>query len=171
MPFRPDELLGYDALGASLVTDAYPGAAALGGLATALEAAAHEHCVVVACDLPFLSPRLLRWLADQPRDYDVLIPRLTGERRQGSGFIFQTLHAIYGKSCLPAIERQLRAGNRQVIAFFPDVTVRTIELDQIQTLDPSHRSFFNANTPEAAAEARRLLDAAEDGTDSSNRRY
>jgi molybdopterin-guanine dinucleotide biosynthesis protein A len=154
-PDRP----GYDALGARLVPDAYPGAAALGGIATALEAATHGHCLVVACDLPFLNPRLLRWLADQPRDYDVLIPRLPGESRQGRGAVFQTLHAVYGKGCLPAIRRRLAEADLRVVGFFDEVLVREVTVDEVRSLDPELRSFFNANTPEAAAEARRLLDA------------
>jgi len=154
-PERP----GYDALGARLVPDAHPGAAALGGIATALEAAAHEHCLVVACDLPFLNPRLLRWLADRPRDYDVLIPRLPGESRQGRGAVFQTLHAVYGKGCLPAIRRRLDEGDLRVVGFFDEVRVRPVDEGEVRALDPELRSFFNANTPEAAAEARRLLDA------------
>lgn len=154
-PDRP----GYDALGARLVPDAYPGAAALGGIATALEAATYGHCLVVACDLPFLNPRLLRWLADQPRDYDVLIPRLPGESRQGRGAVFQTLHAVYGEGCLPAIRRRLAEDNLRVVGFFEEVLVREVTVDEIRPLDPELRSFFNANTPEAAAAARRLLDA------------
>jgi molybdopterin-guanine dinucleotide biosynthesis protein A len=95
-------------------------------------------------------------MANQPRDYDVLIPYLPGESRQGRGFIYQTLHAIYGKGCLPAIERRLAAGRKQVIGFFDDVRVRPIDEATVRTFDPELRSFFNANTPEALAAARAM---------------
>lgn len=150
----------YAAFGVPVVPDRYPDAGTLGGIATALHAASHAHCLVVACDMPFLDARLLRWLVDQPRDYDVLVPRLRGESRQGGGFVYQTLHAIYAKTCLPAIERRLAAERRQVIGFFADVAVRAVDEDAVRAIDPHLRSFFNANTPEAADEARRLLDAA-----------
>ena len=153
-PDRP----GYGALGVPVVPDRFEEGGTLGGIGTALATASHEHCLVVACDLPFLSGPLLRWLAARPRDYDVLIPRLPGESRQGGGLVFQTLHAIYAKRCLPAIERQLVAGRRQVIGFFPEVRVEAVDLEAVRAIDPDLRSFFNANTPEAAAEARRLLD-------------
>ena len=147
----------YARLGVPVVPDRYPDGAALGAIATALAASAHDHCLVVACDMPFLSLPLLRWLAAQPRDYDVLIPHLPGESRQGPGLVYQTLHAIYSRRCLPAIERRLAAGERQVIGFFADVRVRAVDEATVCRLDPDLRSFFNANTPAAAAEARRLL--------------
>jgi molybdopterin-guanine dinucleotide biosynthesis protein A len=70
--------------------------------------------------------------------------------------VYQTLHAIYGKSCLPAIEARIAREELQVVGFFDDVAVRTIDLPEIRALDPDGRSFFNANTPEALAEASRL---------------
>jgi len=147
----------YGRFGVPLVADRFGDGGTLGGIATALATARHDHCLVVGCDMPFLSVALLRWMVDQPRDYDILIPRLPGESRQGSGFVLQTLHAIYGRACLPAIERRLRAGRRQVIGFFDDVRVRIVEPETVRRFDPNLRSFFNANTPAAAEEARRLL--------------
>jgi molybdopterin-guanine dinucleotide biosynthesis protein A len=151
----------YGRYGVPVVPDRYPEAGTLGGIATALAAATHEHCLVVACDMPFLHPDLLRWLADQPRDYDVLVPRLPGESRQGGGLVYQTLHAIYARSCLAAIESRLAAGERRVISFFPEVRVREIELATVRRLDPELRSFFNANTPETVAQAREWLEQSE----------
>jgi molybdenum cofactor guanylyltransferase len=147
----------YEQFGARLIPDRIPGSAALGGIATALANAKHEHCLVVACDMPFLNVELLHWMANQPRDYDVLIPHLSGESRQGSGFVYQTLHAIYSKACLPEIERRLAEGNRQVIGFFDNVRVKPLAEAQIREYDPELRSFFNANSPEAVDQARLWL--------------
>ncbi len=148
----------YAGFGVPVVPDRYPEGGTLGGIATALGAARHEHCLVVACDLPFLDPALLRWMALRPRDYDALVPRLPGESRQGTGLVYQTLHAIYGRGCLAAIEGRLAAGRRQIIGFFDEVALRPIDEAEVRRIDPGLRSFFNANTPEAAAEARRILD-------------
>lgn len=153
-----NERPGYGEFGVSVVPDRFPESGTLGGIATAIGEAAHAHVLVVACDMPFLNVGLLRSMAEAPRDYDVLVPRLPGESRQGSGFVMQTLHAIYGQPCLPAIERRLLAGRRQVIGFFEDVRVRTVELDEVRRFDPALRSFFNANTPEAAEVARHIIE-------------
>jgi molybdopterin-guanine dinucleotide biosynthesis protein A len=144
----------YDQFGVRLIPDRFPGSAALGGIATALAEAESDHCLVVACDMPFLNVEVLKWMANRPRDYDVLIPYLAGESRQGSGFVYQTLHAIYGKACLPEIESRLAEGKRQVIGFFDKVRVVPIAETQVREMDPDLRSFFNANSPETVEQAR-----------------
>jgi len=149
--------------------DAYPGAGALGGIYRAIAAAAHEHCLVVACDMPFLSVPLLRAMAVQPRDYDVLAPFLplaeTVENRQGGpGGVYETLHAIYGRGALPAMREQLEAGRYKIVGFFPRVRVRAFPVAAVRRHDPELRSFFNVNTPARLAEARALLAAGITGT-------
>ncbi len=56
------------------VPDLFPEAGSLGGIYSALQAAAHDVMLAVATDMPFLSLPLLRWMLAQPRDYDVLLP-------------------------------------------------------------------------------------------------
>jgi molybdopterin-guanine dinucleotide biosynthesis protein A len=152
----------YEPFGARIAPDEHVGVGALGGIHAALRHAEHQHCLVVACDMPFLHPGLLARMASEPRAYDVLAPLLPGESRQRTGgLVYQTLHAIYGKSCIGPIEEELAAGNRQVVGFFSSVRVRTLELSEVQRWDPALRSFFNANTPEALATARRLANELE----------
>jgi molybdopterin-guanine dinucleotide biosynthesis protein A len=144
----------YARFGVPVAPDIHADIGPLGGIHAALSHAAHDHCLIVACDMPFLSAGLLHRMASEPRDYDVLVPVLPGESRQGrEGGVLQTLHAIYSKRCLPRIGSRIRDENRQVIGFFDDVVVRTIEIDEIKTWDPELRSFFNANTPETLAAA------------------
>src|SRR3712207_295781 len=97
-----------------------------------------------------------------PIYYDVLVPLIPGESRQRSdGLVFQTLHAIYSKQCLPFIEKRIVEGKKQVVAFFGDVRVRTLDLDEVTRWDPDLRSFFNANTPEALRVAAEVSALAE----------
>ena len=152
----------YEEFGAPVVPDLRPDIGALGGIQAAIASSAHDHCLVVACDMPFLSLPLLRRMADEPRDYDVLVPLVPGESRQRSdGLVFQTLHAIYGKQCLPFIEQRIIEGRKQVVAFFEDVRVRTLDIAEIRRWDPDLRSFFNANTPEALRAAAQIISRAE----------
>ncbi len=152
-----DERLQF--LGLRTVSDAYPGTGALGGIYSAVAAAAHPHCLVVACDMPFLSPSLLRAMAAEPREYDVCAPYLVvGENRQGGGRgVYETLHAIYGRAALPAMREQLTLGNYRIVGFFPHVRVRPLPEATLRQHDPALRSLFNVNTPERLAEARALL--------------
>jgi molybdopterin-guanine dinucleotide biosynthesis protein A len=147
----------YAQFGARVVPDTYRDVGTLGGIHAAISQGTHEYCFVVACDMPFLNTALLAHMARTPRDFDVLVPMLPGVSRQGGhGVVFQTLHAIYSKQCLPPIERQIASGNRQVVGFFQDVRLRTVGEDEVRAFDPTLRSFFNANTPQLLAEARRM---------------
>jgi molybdopterin-guanine dinucleotide biosynthesis protein A len=161
----------YAALGLPLrtVPDAYPGAGALGGIYSAVAAAAHDHCLVVACDMPFLAVPLLRALAAEPRDYDVLAPYLpvaagAANRQSDAGGVYETLHALYGRGALPAMREQLDAGRYKIVGFFPRVRVRAFPVAAVRRHDPALRSFFNVNTPARLAEARALLAAGITGT-------
>ena len=153
----------YETFGARVVPDLHPQIGALGGIQAAVTWSAHEHCLVVACDMPFLSLPLLRRMVSEPRNYDVLVPLIPGESRQRrDGLVFQTLHAIYSKQCLPFIEKRIAAGNKQVVGFFEDVQVRTIDVADVMQWDPDLRSFFNANTPEALLAAQVSVQAEHD---------
>jgi molybdopterin-guanine dinucleotide biosynthesis protein A len=155
----------YERFGTRVVPDLIPGGGALAGIHAGVHHARYDHCLIVACDMPFLNVALLQWMASQPRDFDVLIPLIPGESRQSrNGFVFQTLHAIYGKQCLPAIEARAADGNRQVIGFFESVRVRPISLEAILLHDPERNSFFNANTPEALALAAQIFSDREPET-------
>jgi molybdenum cofactor guanylyltransferase len=161
-----DDRPRYAALGARVVPDLSRHVGALGGIQAAIAWSAHEYCLVVACDMPFLSLPLLRRMAAEPRDYDVLVPLIPGESRQrNDGLVYQTLHAIYSKRCLPFIEKRIAEGRKQVVGFFDDVRVRTLDVAEISRWDPHLRSFFNANTPEALLIAAQVSAQAERDAD------
>src|SRR3954452_6025229 len=109
----------YASFGAPVVPDLHPDVGALGGIQAAITWSTHEHCLAVACDMPFLSLPLLQRMVSEPRNYDVLVPLIPGESRQRrDGLVFQTLHAIYSKECLPFIEKRISEGKKQVVGFF-----------------------------------------------------
>ncbi|MEA3345751.1 MAG: molybdenum cofactor guanylyltransferase [Chloroflexota bacterium] len=130
----------YPLPGARLVADIYHGCGPLGGIHAGLAAASNFHSLVVACDMPFLNIRLLRYIVKRASGYDVVIPRL--------GTYLEPLHAIYSRDCLKSIERQIEAGNFRVSDLLSEVRVCYVEGDEIERFDPQHLSFFNINTPE-----------------------
>lgn len=148
-----------DFLGTRTTPDQIPGAGALGGIYSAVAAAEHDHCLVVACDMPFLNPALLGAMAALPRDYDVLAPLLPvrEHRQRTTGGVYETLHGIYGRAALPAMRERLEAGEFRIVGFFPAVRVVAFPIERIRQFDPDLRSFFNANTPERLAEARAAM--------------
>ena len=101
-----------------MVPDLVAGKGALGGIHSAVHHAATPHCLVVACDMPFLNAGVLRYLAEQRAGYDVVVPSVHGRS--------QPLHAVYGKACLRPIARRLETARLNVVSFFPDVRVREV---------------------------------------------
>jgi molybdopterin-guanine dinucleotide biosynthesis protein A len=136
----------YAAFGDRCVPDVYPGVGTLGGIHAGLRAAAHDLVLVVACDMPFLNPDLLAWFVD------------TAGKTNGGGRAdlivlkhedgVEPLHAVYRRSCLPAIEATIRTGERCAFAFYDQIVVRYVSPAEIATLDPTLRSFRNLNTPD-----------------------
>ena len=143
--------------GARVVKDVLPGFGTLSGIHAALTGAMHQHCLVVACDMPLLNPAVLAYLAAQPRDYDALVPQTPGVSRQGnSGQIYQTLHAIYARTCEAPIAAQLASGNQRVVDILATLCVRVPDRNAILALDPQELTFMNTNTPDGLDEARAL---------------
>jgi molybdenum cofactor guanylyltransferase len=140
----------YAYLGLPMASDKTPGAGALAGLHTAMEAAHGERVLVLACDMPFVNVPLLKHLLELSVDVDIVVPRWQD--------ILQTLHAVYRRSaCLPAIEQVLEQGLKRVISFYPQVEVREVSEQEILRFDPGGLSFFNVNTPEELQEAERII--------------
>jgi molybdopterin-guanine dinucleotide biosynthesis protein A len=136
----------FAALGHPLVPDRYGEAGAFGGIATAVAATRGELTAVAACDMPWPSAAVYRLLLETARGFDVVIPKIADE--------FETMHALYRRTCLPAMERALARGDRRVISFFPDVRVRSVGAAELRAVDPELRSFTNLNTPADLERAR-----------------
>ena len=137
------------ALETRFVPDEEPGAGALMGVYSGLKAVVHDSAFAVACDMPFLSIPLLRYMLPKSGSYDVVVPRL--------GEFLEPLHAIYDKRCLPSMERLLARGRKQIIAFYDEVEVHYIEEEEIARFDPLRLSFLNVNVPADWQRAQELL--------------
>lgn len=139
----------YAEFGLRLVPDVYPDKAALGGIYSVIAAAQHPRVVVVACDMPFLNTNLLQYLIDVAPAADVVAPLIAPPHPE-------TMHTIYHKRCLPAIEPRLQADKLRVTGFFDAVSVRYVLPTEIIPFDPHFHAFTNINTPQAYEQARFL---------------
>jgi molybdenum cofactor guanylyltransferase len=138
----------YTFLGLPMVADVYPDHGSLGGIYSGLRAAG-EIAFTVACDMPFLHPDVVRLVVARAGEGDVVIPRV-GEQ-------LETMHAAYGKACLPPIEERLRAGRLKIVGFFESVRVVEIgEMEVARFRDPAV-AFMNVNTPDELERARALV--------------
>lgn len=144
------------------VPDRYPGAGALGGLATGLGLSS-GWSIAVACDMPLVAPALFAWLTEHARSpgeagtdedgdprWDAIVPVTEGYP--------QPLHALYHRRCLPAIEAMLARRNLRIAELYDAVRVRYVPEQKLRRHDPELRSFFNVNTPQDWQRALALIE-------------
>lgn len=134
--------------GTRKVSDLVAEAGVLGGIHGALRASNASHVLVVGCDMPFLNVDVLRFMIDETGDSDVVV---LGHDQP------QPLHSIYGRACLPMIERQMGMGDFKASGWFEQAVMRSISPAELRRFDPEMLSSFNMNTPEDLAFARRRV--------------
>jgi molybdopterin-guanine dinucleotide biosynthesis protein A len=115
---------------------------ALGGIHGALTACEREWALIVACDLPFVTPDLFARLAGLAPGFEAVVPL------QSDGFL-QPLCAMYRVDpCLHRCEQLIKAGERRPLRLLNSVRTRRVSFDELSDLDDSARFFDNINTPE-----------------------
>ncbi len=138
----------YADLPAQVVPDLIPGRGALGGIHAGLATMRHGKAVVVACDMPFLSLSLLRYMVVMSSGYDVVSPRVDG--------FFEPLHAVYSARCVDPIAQLIAEGPRRVVDLYRQVRLREVTEADVRLFD-ADLSFVNVNTREEWAEVQRLI--------------
>jgi molybdopterin-guanine dinucleotide biosynthesis protein A len=129
--------------------DLVPDCGSIGGLYTGLRQALTEHVFLVACDMPFLNPEVIRYMVRLKSDVDIVIPRLENG--------LQPTHALYSRRCLPVVEEMVRSRRVKIqdIVSHPSLHVRLITESELFEIDPEGRSFLNVNTPSDLESARK----------------
>jgi molybdopterin-guanine dinucleotide biosynthesis protein A len=129
-----------------VVADVRPGMGSLGGIYTAVvEAPAPVVCV--AWDMPFVTPEMVRALADGLAEWDAFLPESDGRRG------VEPLCAAYGPACAAAIAASLEVGDLRAIGFHRAVRVGRLPLEAVRRLGDPARLFFNINTADDLARA------------------
>lgn len=136
-------------LGLKPVPDLIRGGGPLSGIHAALMAARYDKCLVVACDMPFISSALARYIYQKAEGYDVVVPR--------QGTYLEPLFAIYCKTCIKTIEESLRALRYKIVNFYPRVMVNYVDEEELRAFTGNGKIFFNINTPEDLEKTRNIL--------------
>lgn len=131
----PEEYAG---LGLPMTGDLIPGKGPLGGIHSGLVASPCEMNYVTACDMPFITPELVRYLIEvtRPKD-DVVVPVVRGYP--------EPLSAVYSRRCIPFIEKSLIEEHLQIKYFYRFVSVHYLNEEEIAPLIEEN-TFFNINT-------------------------
>ncbi len=134
-----------------LVADVYPQWGALGGLHAAVTACRRDWAIVVACDLPLVTPELLARLASLREGYDAVVPIQPDGRPQ-------PLCALYRAApCARWATELIETGRRRPLDLLDRVKTRWVAFEEIANLAQAERFFVNINTPDDYYGAIRVL--------------
>jgi len=126
-----------------IVADEWPGRGPLGALATALRATDAPWVLLVACDMPFTQPALIREIARLAlTSPGVEVVTLRGPRG------VEPLHAAYSRACLPLALERLAGDDVSLRGLLAAARVAEVSPEEARRLDPDDLSAFNANMPE-----------------------
>jgi molybdopterin-guanine dinucleotide biosynthesis protein MobB len=140
-------------LGLPVVTDALQVRGSAVGIYTALLASPTDRVLCLACDMPFVTPDLVRRLVEGSAGFDVYVPR--------HGPYYQPLCAVYAKSATDAYERFLDEGGRRIFSVYSQVNTGYLEVGDGRFGDPDDL-FMNVNSPaDLEVACRRVLNERE----------
>ncbi len=130
----------YGFLGLPVVADVFKGQGPMAGLHAAMLHFPRQRFLLLACDMPNLCEGLLRLLVASLEGFDAVIPCT----RDG---VAHPLCAVYARTCMQAIEENLRRGEntaREILAH-PKLNVRRLD---IAGAGFGEAALANLNTPE-----------------------
>ena len=138
----------YAHLGLPIHPDRRPRLGPLGGLYTALSTTAAP-VLLLACDLPFLTPDFLRHLIDRRGPHQVVVPHTVAG--------LQPLCALYEPSCLAAVEAAIQAGQFGMRDLLSNLSLDLVKEKDWRPYDERDLLFANLNSPEEYERAQAAL--------------
>lgn len=126
---------------ASLVVDRRKAQGPLVGALTGFEGAQGEYSLLLPCDTPFVSNRIMLFLLDLCINKNAVIPRWP------SGYIEPLQAAYHTKSALTAAKNALEEGKLDLQSMIARLRgVRYVSTMVLQQMDTKLLTFFNINT-------------------------
>jgi len=151
-----------------IVTDKWPGEGPLGGILTALYHAedmsralslapgmaeeARTHCLILSCDMPFMSRAWLVFLTERAirSKAEVIVPK--------SNNGLEPLCACWRTDAASDIQRTFDRGVRKVTEAMKRLRMEVLDESVWKRFDSDGRLFWNMNTPEDYEEARAIFE-------------
>jgi molybdopterin-guanine dinucleotide biosynthesis protein A len=126
----------------TVIEDVYKERGPLGGIHAALSSSETEWNLILAVDLPLLTPPFLEYLLGQARQSQamVTVPMVAG--------FFQPLAAVYRKKFATLAEPALREGKNKIDPLFATANTHMIQAEELAQAGFSEEMFRNVNTPE-----------------------
>jgi molybdopterin-guanine dinucleotide biosynthesis protein A len=158
----------YSGFGFPTLADRWPGAGPLGAIATALGAAHQPWCLVLACDMPFVTGSWLDWLLSRvtKSSADAAAPRSPiPDAFALDAFIpytnrgLEPLCAAYRAGRAPALAAAVDSGIRKVTDGLAHLNTEIIGENAWRKFSPDGDLFQNMNTWEDYLSAKKHLES------------
>ena len=139
----------YFSCGVPLIGDIRKEKGPMTGIVSVLVATGAEAVFVVACDMPFINEKLIRYMVERhgagragqgELNSDAVIPVFRGYK--------EPLFGIYARSAAQEMESLIRNGQRSLTDMLAHLHVRYIAEQEVRAADPAGESFVNINTME-----------------------
>ena len=131
----------YASFEVTLLGDVYDIRCPMTGIVTALMNSSKPWVFISACDMPFISKRLISYMATQRTLGDAVIPSAYGGKAE-------PLFGFYSRRLLPSMEKELLRHNWGLSDFLKNKRVQYITMKEIKIHDPRVLCFINLNRPE-----------------------
>jgi molybdenum cofactor guanylyltransferase len=149
-------LANYTGVDARIVPDHWPGEGPLGGIITALDDARENdpratHCLIVSCDMPFLTAEWLRFLCAHAEKSaaQIVVPR--------SARTLEPLCACWRVGVAATLQPLFDSGVRRVTEVFKHTDTEVLDEAHWKRFDSAGRLFWNMNTPQDYENALKVL--------------
>lgn len=129
------------------VVDHYKDIGPIAGFHSALGSSQTQDNLIVSCDTPFVSAKLLSYLLLRKKNYNLVLPSVARH--------LQPMIGYFKKEMVHTIEQQIKAGNRKPINIFENCKLLKIEISKALPFYNEYL-FFNMNTEKDYQEARRI---------------
>lgn len=158
----------YSYLGVPMFGDVHDIRGPMTGVLTALMNSANEWIFVSACDMPFINPDLIRFMANERYHPSCMAMVESGQQKEFNAVSGETIYhavvplvnfkaeplfAFYSKKVMKSLEQFVLTGKKSIKHFLlnHDKRVKYITAEEIKSVEPEARSFINLNTPEDIA--------------------
>jgi molybdopterin-guanine dinucleotide biosynthesis protein A len=126
--------------GVTVVHDPVEDLGPLAGIAAGLAASASELNIVVACDMPLISPAVLQRLLESIDDNDICVAMVGGHA--------SALCGVYRSRVAVEARRLVESGERRLMALLDRVQTKRVDAAAFRDIDPNLDSFVSCNTPD-----------------------
>lgn len=126
--------------GVKIIPDLVREKGPLGGIYSGLSASGSFYNFIVACDMPFISEGLVKYMIENIKNYDIFIPKIDNK--------FHPLFGVYSKNCVKPVEKMLKYNRLKVSNIFSEVSTRFLSRQEIKRFDKDMLTLLNINTPD-----------------------